>query len=141
MKYFIGILWIFVVIFVHILIKYSLRMKISSILLDKEKEKFTSGEYYNKRKTMMEKVDKSQEKVQEKIQEKSNEVEDEDLYAMNLEKYIQNNTGSQVVYNNLESNTGNKYNMTTIDNSPLFNNSNNNLSPFDHESTFSNYLK
>ena len=122
MKYFIGVLWIFVVIFIHILIKYSLRLKISSLLLDMEKEKFVS-EYYNKRVNMMDKVDEKQ--GVEKVDNEAGKVEDEDLYAMNLEKYIQNNTGSQVVYDNLDSNIGNKYNMKTMNNvneSPLFGN-------------------
>jgi hypothetical protein len=101
MRYFIGILWVLFVIFFHILIKYSIRLKLNSIILSKEKEKYEN----------MRKGSRDTEEIMIEQEQKTDIEEDEELYAMNLENYIQNNQGKQILSENLEKGSSNKYGM------------------------------
>ena len=125
MRYFIGLLWLLFIIFFHILIKYSIQLQINSILLNKEKEKYSNIPRNNI--------------VQENIVEEVDEVdEDEELLAQNLENYINNNQGQQMIYESLEKSPviNNKFNMKTIESS------NSILRPFmDDNDIYSNFQK
>lgn len=124
MRYFIGLLWLLFIIFFHILIKYSIQLQINSILLNKEKEKYSNIPRNVKQQNIVEEVDESE--------------QDEELLAQNLENYINNNQGQQMIYESLDKSPviNNKFNMKTIESS------NSTLTPFlDNDDIYSNFQK
>ena len=124
MRYFIGLLWLLFIIFFHILIKYSIQLQINSILLNKEKEKYSNIPRNVKQQNIVEEVDESE--------------QDEELLAQNLENYINNNQGQQMIYESLDKSpvNKNKFNMKTIESS------NSTLTPFlDNDDIYSNFQK